>query len=142
MCYFNICSKWVSHITKISNKDEFVEKISSETGGLFELTSDINFTGYTATTNAVITGTFTGKINGITISNFIKYWYFITNYFMSISIQSTHKCLCYIRDCTVERLVTKISNKDEFVEKISSDYFMSISIQSTHKCLCYISCHF
>ncbi len=58
-------------VTKISNKDEFVEKISSETGGLFELTSDIDFTGYTATTNAVITGIFTGKINGNghTISN-------------------------------------------------------------------------
>ena len=58
-------------VTKISNKDEFVEKVSAETGGLFELTSDIDFTGYTATTNAVITEIFTGKIegNGHTISN-------------------------------------------------------------------------
>lgn len=58
-------------VTRISNKDEFVEKVSTETGGLFELTSDIDFTGYTATTNAVITGTFTGKIDGKghTISN-------------------------------------------------------------------------
>lgn len=58
-------------VTKISNKDEFVEKINAETGGLFELTADIDFAGHTATTNAVITGTFTGKINGKghTISN-------------------------------------------------------------------------
>lgn len=58
-------------VTRISNKDEFVEKVNAETGGLFELTGDIDFSGYTATTSAVITGTFTGKIDGKehTISN-------------------------------------------------------------------------
>lgn len=58
-------------VTKISNKEEFVEKINAETGGIFELTKDIDFTGYTTTDNAAITGIFTGKIegNGHTISN-------------------------------------------------------------------------
>lgn len=58
-------------VTKISNKNEFIEKLNAETGGLFELTNDIDFTGYTATTNTVIAGTFTGKLqgNGHTISN-------------------------------------------------------------------------
>ena len=58
-------------VTKISNKTEFVEKLSAEPGGLFELTGDIDLTGYNATTNSVIAGTFTGKINGNghTISN-------------------------------------------------------------------------
>lgn len=58
-------------VTRISNKDEFVEKVNAETGGLFELTGDIDFTGYTRSGNAVIPNTFTGKIqgNGHTISN-------------------------------------------------------------------------
>ena len=58
-------------VTKISNKDEFVEKLNAETGGLFELTSDIDFTGYTGSGNAIVSNTFTGKIqgNGHTISN-------------------------------------------------------------------------
>ncbi len=58
-------------VTKISNKNEFVEKLSAEPGGLFELTGDIDFTGHTATTSAIVTGIFTGKIqgNGYTISN-------------------------------------------------------------------------
>lgn len=58
-------------VTKISNKAEFVEKLTAEPGGLFELTGDIDFTGHTATTSAVVTGIFTGKIqgNGHTISN-------------------------------------------------------------------------
>ncbi len=58
-------------VTKISNKTEFVEKLSAEPGGLFELTGDIDFTGHTATTNTIIAGTFTGKIDGkgYTISN-------------------------------------------------------------------------
>lgn len=58
-------------VTKISNKNEFVEKLTAEPGGLFELTGDIDFTGHTATTSAVVTGIFTGKIqgNGHTISN-------------------------------------------------------------------------
>lgn len=58
-------------ITKISNKEEFISKINAEKGGLFELTNNIDFTGYADTSNAVITGTFTGKINGkgYTISN-------------------------------------------------------------------------
>lgn len=57
-------------VTKIANKDEFVEKINAETGGIFELTGNIDFTGYTGE-NAVIPQTFTGKIegNGHTISN-------------------------------------------------------------------------
>lgn len=58
-------------VTKISNKEEFIEKVSAETGGLFELAEDIDFTGYTGSGNAVITDIFTGKIegNGHTISN-------------------------------------------------------------------------
>lgn len=58
-------------VTKISNKEEFVEKINAETGGIFELTKDIDFTGYTTTGNAAIMEIFTGKIegNGHTISN-------------------------------------------------------------------------
>ena len=57
-------------VTKIANKEEFVQKINAETGGLFELTGNIDFTGYTGG-NAVIPETFTGKIegNGYTISN-------------------------------------------------------------------------
>ncbi len=58
-------------VTKISNKNEFVEKLTAEPGGLFELTGDIDFNGHTATTNTIIAGTFTGKIDGkgYTISN-------------------------------------------------------------------------
>ena len=57
-------------VTKIANKEEFAQKINAEAGGLFELTGNIDFTGYTGG-NAVITETFTGKIegNGYTISN-------------------------------------------------------------------------
>ena len=57
-------------VTKIANKEEFAQKINAETGGLFELTGNIDFTGYTGG-NAVIPETFTGKIegNGYTISN-------------------------------------------------------------------------
>lgn len=58
-------------VTKISTRDEFVQKLNEEASGLYELANDIDFTGYTPTTNSVITTAFTGKINGKghTISN-------------------------------------------------------------------------
>lgn len=49
---------------RISNKEEFVNKINNEKSGIFEITGDIDFTGYTSNNATVITDTFTGKING------------------------------------------------------------------------------
>ena len=57
-------------VTQISSKEDFL-KIQEDSSGIFNITSDIDFAGYTSTSNAVITETFTGKIqgNGHTISN-------------------------------------------------------------------------
>ena len=55
---------------KISGIED-IDKFKQDLGGIFVIEGDIDFTGYTATTNAVITEIFTGKIegNGHTISN-------------------------------------------------------------------------
>ena len=56
--------------TKISTIED-INKLKQDPGGIFVIEADLDFTGYTTTTNAVITETFTGKIegNGHTISN-------------------------------------------------------------------------
>jgi len=51
-------------VANVSNASEFVSKIQEDTSGEFNITGDIDFTDYTSTSNAVITDTFTGKING------------------------------------------------------------------------------
>lgn len=50
---------------------EDIDKIKQDLGGIFVIEGDLDFTGYTTTTSAVVTGIFTGKIegNGHTISN-------------------------------------------------------------------------
>lgn len=55
---------------KISTIED-IDKIKQDLGGIFVIEGDLDFTDYTNTTNTVITGTFTGKIegNGHTISN-------------------------------------------------------------------------
>ena len=50
--------------TKISSIEDFT-KITQDLGGIFVIESDLDFTGYTATTNAVITGIFTGKFDSV-----------------------------------------------------------------------------
>ena len=51
-------------VANVSSASEFVSKIQEDTNGEFNITGDIDFTDYTSTSNAVITDTFTGKING------------------------------------------------------------------------------
>ena len=55
---------------KISSVED-IDKIKQDLGGIFVIEKDLDFTGYTTTTSAVIPGIFTGKIegNGHTISN-------------------------------------------------------------------------
>ena len=55
---------------KISTIED-IDKIKQDLGGIFVIERDLDFTDYTTTTSAVITGIFTGKIegNGHTISN-------------------------------------------------------------------------
>ena len=58
------------HVEQITSAADF-SKIKENPSGIFNITSDINFTGYTGSGTAVITGQFSGKINGNghTISN-------------------------------------------------------------------------
>ncbi len=55
---------------KISSIED-IDKIKQDLGGIFTIEEDLDFTDYTTTTSAVITGIFTGKIEGKghTISN-------------------------------------------------------------------------
>ncbi|MCI9017052.1 MAG: hypothetical protein HFJ53_07830, partial [Clostridia bacterium] len=55
---------------KISTVED-INKLKQDPGGIFVIEKDLDMRGYTATTNAVVTGIFTGKIegNGHTISN-------------------------------------------------------------------------
>ena len=54
----------------IASKEDF-SKMQEDPSGIFNITEDIDFTGYTTTNNAVVTSIFTGKIEGNnhTISN-------------------------------------------------------------------------
>ena len=55
---------------QIGSVEDF-SKLQEDTSGIFNITEDIDFTGYTTQNNAVVTSIFTGKIegNGHTISN-------------------------------------------------------------------------
>lgn len=111
-------------VTKISNKDEFVEKINNEKSGLFELTADIDFSGYTTTTSSVITDIFVGKIqgNGHKISN-------LNNLSLFASFRGTFE------NATIENFTNTSSGKGsgDFVTAFAHDTYTSTVKNVTFK---------